>query len=525
MLNQLRWPLTALLATTVIVIVVAVLRPAPVDVVKVPQLQSAEEIERELAKFGLQDEEALSILSCENIPKGPWARAAKAGGPKQLAAALRQQMQGGERGGERRRRWLFSEARDEKVFAPSAAAGRLLQDEAELYPLEVAALVRCIAHNEGLAAFVTEVLDTADAKQPLDPTGHFGYYAVAIGRSGEAFGSGQLPDRAFDVYGGAQALAVPKESIRVLSGAELVAAAASQKAMQVLLGEHDPTKALVLATQAVKVDPKSPSAKTVEGMALLATGAQQEGMASLEAAVELRPDAARKNNIAQIYIAQGQLERAGEEASAALKLKPEYGAAHGVLGALALAKGETEEALRELELAEKFGANPAAVARTRASVYLADGEEEKARAEAERAVSLRPKDLQARLLLAQLYRQAAEYDKMREQVQQALAHVPAEAKTRLKMIIGQMLGPTALEGSMEGGAATADLVDPSASLVDPSANLSADALPDPEEALKLRDPSMLEEPGLKSQPGGFELKLGDPSSVRLRDPEQKLKLD
>jgi len=410
---------------------------------------------------------------------------------------------------------LVSEPREPVLAAPSYVSARLQKTSSvRLYPLEVAAWAVCALRSQGVRASVAAIRDVQDKAVPLDPTGHFGYYGVAIDpkSQGDKFTAAEV----VDIYGDA-ARDVPLQNVRVMTDPQAIAAGISQSVMQTLLNEHDPQVVQGQIESAIKIDGGSAASHTVNAMVHFASGQTDVGLSELELALKLERDAARHNNLAQVYVAQQNFDQARTHVTQALKLKPNYGAAHGVLGSLKLAQGDGNGAREELTLAQKWGANPAAIARTWAMLYLNEGDTDKAVENAQRAVDLRPTDIQARLLLAQIYRQTADYDKMRAQAQAALAQVPASAQSRLRSIIEEMLGPTAFEGTeAEGAIAT-----------DGDVTLDPDNLPDVGD-LDLQGSSLLKDEPKKeaSKPeAGPKVMLSPQDKYKLRDSNADLQLD
>ena len=88
-----------------------------------------------------------------------------------------------------------------------------------------------------------------------------------------------------------------------------------------LIEQHDYDRALALARQAIKLDPKRASAHMLAGEALLAKGNAGDGMKELETAREIEPTVIRTHwDLLRAYLAAGRNEDADHEKHAIQKL-------------------------------------------------------------------------------------------------------------------------------------------------------------------------------------------------------------
>ncbi len=416
--------------------------------------------------------------------------------------------------------WSLSDPRPDP---PPRVAAKVLQAIAkdgareQLYPLEVAALAVAALRAVDVPAMVAEVYALPGERTPLDPSGRFGYFAAAL----PAGKGGKL--RVFDAYGGR-----PEQDgcqCALLSDLQAVGAALSLQALQRLAHNEDPALALRDADAAVKLLPSSPSVRSMRGTVLLSSGASDLGQNELEAALQLRADAPRRNNLAMVYLALGDGERAAREVAQVLEQEPDFALGHATLAEIHLARGERGLAKTELDKAGELDPGLPSLPLTWAQYHAAAGENEQAIVQAQRAVKLRPDDPQAHLVLARIYRQAARYDDMRAEAHKVLSLAPAALAARTRDLLGRVLGPTALEtepGASAGGSAQAQPAEP--------AQPAAEALPDPghldlSQALEGHDGAGLLG-GQPASPSAGTLKPdGAPPRLHLSQPGMRLKLD
>jgi tetratricopeptide (TPR) repeat protein len=337
--------------------------------------------------------------------------------------------------------WSLS---DPRVGGPPMVAAKVLgvitKDgaRAQLYPLELAVLAVAALRALDVPAMLAEVYALPGGHGPLDPSGRFGYFAPALLAT-----AGAKPD-VFDVYGGR-----PEQKscadCAVLSDLEAIGAALSLQASQRLARNEDPAAALRDTDVAVKLLPSSATVRSARGAVLLSNGASDLGQSELEAAAQMHPDAPRRNNLAMIYLALGDAERASREVASVLEQEPDFALGHATLAEIHLASGERALARAELDRAQELEPSLPSLALTWAQYYAAAGENEQAIAYARRAVSARQSDPQAHIVLARIYRQAGAYEEMRAEARTVLALAPQALAGRTRELLERLLGPTALE--------------------------------------------------------------------------------
>lgn len=184
-----------------------------------------------------------------------------------------------------------------------------------------------------------------------------------------------------------------------------------------------------------------------------------------------------------------------------------------------------DQAEQELRRAEELDAELPILPMLWANYYAETGDLELAAEKAMEAIERRPHDWQNRLGAARILRLAGRYDEMRRQARQVLEDAPPGQEQAVRQLIEQMLGPTALEEPLDDEELALD----DERLPDGEFQLGeGSALLDDEGELDLggEGPSLGGESlGGGEAGGGPLLKLGDESTLRLREPGTDLRLD
>lgn len=357
--------------------------------------------------------------------------------------------------------WSLTEPRDTPPRTALRALPLMMRDGArsKMYPLEVAAIAVAALRAEGVDAMLAEAFSFPGDQAPPDPSGHLGYFVVAVYSGDVGHGTPTL----LDPYLG-RSVAPADGQFQVLTDVEAVGAAVNLRALHLLVREGAAQRAFADSTNALRLAPRSAAVHGARGAILIASGGIDEGVREFEAAAEVRADAPRRNNLAGIFLVKGDLERAEREVSAALQASPDFAGAHGTLAAIHLQRGESDEALRELETAKRLDPELHTLPMLFANYYLVEGDVPQAIRYAEQGVARRPDDVQGHLMLARLYKQADQYTGMRREAQRALEVAPEGQRDGVRELISRMLGSTALEpdplaGDEESGEA-GDTVEP-----------------------------------------------------------------
>ncbi len=339
-------------------------------------------------------------------------------------------------------RWSFGIPRESPIVTPDRVIEMLGEDRAHhhLYPIEVATLMASALRARDVNAMVAEAIEFPGDRRPPDPSGQLGYFVVAV-YAGEA---GEGEPTYYDPYGGR---AAQPEDARVLTDLQAIGAALGVRALHLRSRESDPERAMEASSQALRLDGRSPALRAVRGAILLVAGHADEGVRELEAAKALRPDAPRRNLLASIYLAPGfqDLDASSQEVSSALEQNPEFAPGHATLAAIHHARQETDEARTELQEAERLDPQLHMLPQLWASYYVATGEVDRAIEHARESIRRNPADVQAHLLAARVYRQASRYDLMRREAHEVMDRTPPARRADMRQVIGQLLGPTALE--------------------------------------------------------------------------------
>ena len=425
-------------------------------------------------------------------------------------------------------RWSFSMPRDTPVRGAERVAERLAEEgAAHLYPLEVALAAVVALREADVDAMVAEIWKLPGVDAPPDPSGHFGYFGVAVYEGAVGEGEPQL----FDPYGGREAMP-EADGFRVLSDPQVAGAYLSTQALHEHVHENDLAGAMGDVRKALRLDPRAPYARSVEAAVFLASGGVQEGIDDLEAAVQIRADPPRRNLLAGVFLATGDTDGAQREVSLALEEAPEYADAHATLAALHMLDGAQDSAFVALEAAERFDPGLVNLPMLWAQYHMQTGDTQQAVRNAVLAVDRRPHDWQERLRAAQVFRAASEFNEMRRQAHAIVELAPSGQEQAIRQQVTQVLGDTAFEDFDEESALR--LEDYEAEDEDDGEPLGdmvgLEAMGDPSDlslgsgsfgaGSETSGPSLLD----TDLSGGPSLQLGGPSSLRLRPPGQKLQL-
>lgn len=390
--------------------------------------------------------------------------------------------------------WSLEHPLPREVLTAEQTLAKMISDQerAKLYPLELAIALTALLRQGGERAMVAEVGEFGGAGAPADPSGTLGYFVTALYDET----SGEEPSTYLDPWGGRGE--VSPSSVRVLRDTEALAAALGIEATRTFARSGDGTLALPMVETALLLDPTSPSLRMVNAMILIESGGLAQAVQEIESAAQLQADGPRRLGLAQLHLAQaGMLEMNGAQEAAAAQLVeanrivaeviekwPRYGRAHVMLATIHLALEEPERARVELETAEALSPDAPMLWAIWAQYHLTAGDPMAASARMKRAIELDPENWQLRLQAAHLFRGAGDDAAAKQSVQAALELVAPEKQNEVRKFVEQTMGATMLsEGSAPSGRPT---------------------LPDPP------DPALM---------------LGDPSKLRLRDPDETLKLD
>jgi Flp pilus assembly protein TadD len=309
------------------------------------------------------------------------------------------------------------------------------EDRPELTSLELAVMLTRAARLAGLASVVVEVVDYADTRSPLDPSGNFGHFACAVYPSGVYEGPLEL----YDLHEGRTQ---PAEGADVvpLNDAHVVAHYLNHEAVRIVSVKFDAKDALIKLEDALILAPDTVQFLTLQALIYVTSGGIEEGKEELRKAMQTRTDAQRLVKWGAILLAEDEIDEAMAQVRKAIDLKPDYALAHASLAMALLADDEPEEAGRELALAKEKDPDDPLIPVYESNYFLATGKVAKALKAAERAWEQNYHDPQTGLLLASIYGQTGHKDKMRKVLQEIRSHedLPAE----LLAFIDQQLDQT-----------------------------------------------------------------------------------
>ena len=251
---------------------------------------------------------------------------------------------------------------------------------------------------------------------------------------------------------------------------------------------------------ALALDPKSPSLRVVNGTILVGSGGIPQALQEIEAAVQLRADAPRQLNLVQLHLSQaGVLEMSGQPDVAEalfdegnrmvgeiLERWPRYGRAHMTMSTIYSALQQPDRARVELETAEALSPESPMLWLLWAQFHVAENDPAAAIGKLRRAIALDPENLQLRMQAARIFHAAGDEEAAQENVDAALRLVAPEKRAEVRQFLDRSMGAGMTSGIAPPPVASDD------------------------RGLKLPEPAVLG---------------GDPSKLRLRDPDESLELE
>lgn len=170
----------------------------------------------------------------------------------------------------------------------------------------------------------------------------------------------------------------------------------------------DQQKAIAIARELVKTEPRNADVRLFLGSVLTEQGEKQEAIDQLSEAVHLRQDSSEAwNAVGEAYSKFGDSNLARTAFERAIKLNPRFGVAHSNLGALLLESAEPVPAAEHLDRAIQLLRDPADLAEAhylRSRICTSQGETGQAVEHLEKATKLQPALAEAWSDLGELYR-------------------------------------------------------------------------------------------------------------------------
>jgi Tfp pilus assembly protein PilF len=402
-------------------------------------------------------------------------------------------------------RWSLEQALSREVLSAEEVLAKVAVpgERERFYPIELATALCGVLRQSGTRAMVAEVSEFEGEQAPADPFGMLGYFVVA-----QYDGTTTEPIGYLDPWGARDP--VSPLAPRVLRDTEVIGAALGIEALRVFTKSGDGSTALPMIEDALELDPLSPSLRVVHATILVESGGLPQALQELDAAEQLRSDGPRQLSTVQLIVAQAGLMQArgdalGSEAQFSeakskvadiIERWPRYARAHLTMATIHLGLDELERARLELETAQKLEPEAPMLWPVWAQYHLATDDPITATAKMTRAIELDPENWQLRVQAAGMFQRVGEDALARAQADEALRLVAPSRRPTLQAYLDDMMRRSRPSPGSGGS---------------PS--------------LELRDPSVGGPSEKPSTEGGPALILGDPSDLRLRDPDESLKLD
>ena len=236
---------------------------------------------------------------------------------------------------------------------------------------------------------------------------------------------------------------------------EVVGAFLGLKSLKSMVHDFDPSQALKLATQALKLHPRSPQLRLTHALVLLNSGGAENAFDEMRSAVQLRSDAATHASLAEVHLARAsmagaggsaegmmtEVEAAGALAAKAIAERPDYARAHLIVASVHMASQDTDKARLSLEAAKNGSIHSIDAAIGWVQYHLELGEFDEAKQQMIDGLRDGSGGWRTFLQAAQVFLAVGDRDAMLEQVEVALESVPAARRSALRQQISAMLGP------------------------------------------------------------------------------------
>lgn len=301
-----------------------------------------------------------------------------------------------------------------------------------LYPLQVSVVVTGALRSLDVSAAVVEILGVSGLKSPLDPSGVLGYFGVVVD-------DGTGARVVFDPYGGRDEHPLSAKH-QVLTDSQVVAAALGLQAITRLSAQGNAALALREVQVGLKLHRNSPVLRSIRAAALSANGGLNEAEQATRSALQLRPDAARHNQLATYLLERGRIKEATLAVGKALQLSPGFASAHLVLAGAHMAQGQLDEARQAVAQAEQLDAQVPGLLLTHAQLHAASGDIAGAVTYAERALAQQPAQPQLHLSLGRLYLAAGREEDARSSARRAIELAPKERRAQMRKVVVAVLG-------------------------------------------------------------------------------------
>lgn len=306
----------------------------------------------------------------------------------------------------------------------------------EVSSLEVTLLALTAVRRSGVEARVAEVWAFEGENSPPDPPGRVGYYVLALPeREGTSISSYRLVDLA-----GASGRRPKAGHARLLDDIETLAAVDVLASAIALERDSDPAAANDRAEEALRLDPRSPHARTMRTLTLAEAGALDEAVAEARAALALRDDPVHRVLLGGMLLPSGDVAEATRLAERAVADAPGYAAAHALLAAISLGQGEVEAARARIATARAADPTLDSLSMLEAAAHALSGETDAAAADLRAYVAARPMDPRAHAEAAGMYARLGMRDQVVVELRAALRLLQGDARVRFTQRIGDAFG-------------------------------------------------------------------------------------
>lgn len=322
------------------------------------------------------------------------------------------------------------------AFLPPNALARALRGRGHVEASSIeATLLAVVALREAdVDARVVEVFAYSDATVP-EPSGLAGRFFVEVPADS---GHGRVLVDAFAAGG---RTGTPRRGqTRTLNDVEAVAAAMTVRALVSATRDRDPQAGLATIEEAIRLDARSVTARTVRSMLLAMTGALELAVDEAVAAEALRADPPRLVFHASLVLARGEGATAETLVNRALTASPDFVPAHAMRASLALARARPEEARVELDRVERDDPTNEALPNLWAAYYVLTQQPELARQKLDELVRAHPGDPMVRVQAAYTLAQGGMREAAVAHLRAAVALVDGAERDALLERIGDGFG-------------------------------------------------------------------------------------
>ncbi|MGV1098196.1 tetratricopeptide repeat protein [Thiovibrio sp. JS02] len=208
---------------------------------------------------------------------------------------------------------------------------------------------------------------------------------------------------------------------------------------KLLLKENKNTDALAILDNLIKEQPSWGEAYYLKGVAHFNKGEALLSQSAVESAVKYMPNNPDPHTLLAYHLLlKREFEGAGQEASKALRLKPNNYRAAIILGQTFLGIGETDKAAKLFEAMNKQAPENTEILYNMAMAYLAAKDVKKAETALEGILTLQPNHSPSLAILTAMYTQQNDWGKAVRRVKEQLGKTPDNPHTHI--LLARLLG-------------------------------------------------------------------------------------